>query len=234
MKISHLIVLSLIPIFLSSCGKKPQEEQQPEEQLSYYDTKVAQFTNENPSLKKNQIVFIGDSITDGYPLNDYYSDLGKEVYNRGISGDTTEGVINRLKVSLYDIEPSKIVLLIGINDMNMKWEDSRILTNYETILSGIKTNLPNAMVYPLSITPMNKTVETYAGWINAENANKKAKELNVEIENLANKYSYTYLDLHSKLVDSEGFLSEEYSPDGIHFGSGGFAVWTNLVKPYLQ
>ena len=233
MKSSRLILLTLVPLLLCSCGKnEPQEEVKPAD-TSYYDQKVTQFTNENPSLEKGQIIFLGDSITDYCPLNDYYGDLSKKVYNRGIGGDTTEGVIKRLQVSIYDLEPSKIVLLIGINDMNMKWEDEKILTNYETILSDFKTKLPNTMVYPLSITPQNKTVETYAGWINAEKANIKARELNSEIEKLANKYSYTYLDIHSALADSEGYLKKECSADGIHLSTGGFQTWANILKPYL-
>ena len=206
---------------------------QVDENQSYYDQKVESFMVQNANLSQGQIVFIGDSITDLYKLDDYYADLDKAVYNRGIGGDTTEGVLKRLQVSLYDIAPSKIVLLIGINDMNGKKSNKTIVNNYDKILSDIKAHLPSSMVYPLSITPQNKVVESYAGWINAKNANQTAKEINVEIEQLANKYSYTYLDLHSLLADSEGYLKEDCSEDGIHLNDNGFTIWTNLVKPYL-
>lgn len=201
--------------------------------VSYYEQKVASFNVQNANLSKGQIVFLGDSITDLYPLDDYYADLSKATYNRGIAGDTTQGVIDRLQTSVYDIAPSKVVLLIGINDINTFKSNDYIINNCETILSSLKSHLPDTMVYPLSITPQNKTIEQYASWINVEKANATAQELNIEIEKLANKYSYTYLDLYSQLVDSNNFLIENYSDDGIHLNSSGFTVWTNLVKPYL-
>ena len=108
-----------------------------------------------------------------------------------------------------------------------------IVDNYETILSKIQKNLPTTEVYTMSITPQNHVVETYANWINVVNSNNKAKTINVEIEKLATKYGYTYLDLYSKLVDSDDLLTASYTDDGIHLNHNGFTVWTNLVKPYL-
>lgn len=207
--------------------------QQHDDEESYYTQKIEMFSRENANFSHGQIVFIGDSITDLYHLDDYYADLDKAVYNRGIGGDTTQGVIDRLHVSLYEIKPTKVVLMIGINDINGFKSTDYIVDNYETILSKIQKNLPTTEVYTMSITPQNHVVETYANWINVVNSNNKAKTINVEIEKLATKYGYTYLDLYSKLVDSDDLLTASYTDDGIHLNHNGFTVWTNLVKPYL-
>lgn len=196
----------------------------------YYNEHVEAYRVENNNFSKGQIVFIGDSITDLYHLDDYYSDLDKATYNRGIAGDTTTGVINRLKVSLYDLEPSEVVLMIGINDINLGRSKDEILKNYKTILDGIKSNLPKAKVFTMSILPLN---DLLAGAVNVEQTNEKVGEINIQIEKLASERSMVYLDLNSLVKDSNGKLISTYTDDGIHLNANGFAVWTSLIKPLL-
>ena len=197
---------------------------------TYYEQKCQSFEVQNFNLSKGQIVFIGDSITDLYPLDSYYSDLPLAVYNRGIAGDRTDGVIDRLKVSLYDIAPSKIVLMIGINDINSGRNNDEIISNYTKILAGIKQNLPNTQVFCMSVLSVKKEFEQY---FDLTIIIPQIKDLNTKIENLAQNYSYTYLDLFSLTIDQNNYLIDGYSDDGIHLNSNGFNVWTNLVKPYL-
>ena len=196
----------------------------------YYNQKVAAFKEENANFSKGQIVFIGDSITDLYHLDDYYADLDKATYNRGIGGDTTQGVIDRLQVSLYGIAPSEIVLMIGTNDVNWRVSNDQIVKNYKYILDDIKTNLPEAKLFVMSIIPQNYdlTIQTYV-----DESNRKIRDINPKINELAVSHGYTYLDLYSLVVDDNTRLNQNYSDDGIHLNEAGFAVWTNLVKPLL-
>jgi lysophospholipase L1-like esterase len=73
------------------------------------------FTHLNAVAKPGSIVFLGDSITDFFRVNEFFP--GVYVINRGISGDTTDGVLNRLAESVYELSPSKIFLMIGTNDL---------------------------------------------------------------------------------------------------------------------
>ena len=197
----------------------------------YYDKKVAQFTMENGNFSKGQIVFIGDSITDLYHLDDYYHDLSLSTYNRGIGGDVTGMLLKRIKVSLYDLEPSKVVLMIGINDINGGVSKSTILENYQNILSGIKTTLPSTDVYTMSILPINNDLPD---WIDVNKSTEMIIDINQEIKNMADNYSYQYMDLFSIVKDDNNHLKKEYSLDGIHLSEQGFVAWTNLIKPILQ
>ena len=163
----------------------------------YYNDHVSTYGVENANFSKGQIVFIGDSITDLYHLDDYYADLDKAVYNRGIGGDTTTGVINRLKVSLYDIAPSEIVLMIGINDINGGVSKEKIVTNYGIILDGIKTNLPTTKVFTMSILPMN---DLLSGAVDVNKNNNKVMDINTHISQMANDKGYTYVDLFSSFT----------------------------------
>ena len=111
-----------------------------------WEKKVNDFKEYNKYVKKGGIVFVGDSLTDNYNVYEYYK--GLEVYNRGIGGDTTEGLLRRMDESIFDLEPSKIVLLIGINDFELV-KDSTPNTIYQNILkiiALIKERLPETEI----------------------------------------------------------------------------------------
>ena len=202
------------------------------EQLQdYYDKKVAQFTMENANFSKGQIVFIGDSITDLYHLDDYYQDLPLRTYNRGIGGDVTGMLLKRIQVSLYDLEPTKVVLMIGINDINGGVSTDTILGNYDNILKGIKTKLPSTKVYTMSILPINNDLPDY---IDVDKSTERIISINEEIKTMSSNYSYQYMDLFSLVKDDNDHLKKEYSLDGIHLSEQGFVTWTNLIKPELK
>ena len=196
----------------------------------YYNEHVQTYKVENANFSKGQIIFIGDSITDLYHLDDYYADLDKASYNRGIGGDTTQGVINRLQVSLYDLEPSEIVLMIGINDINGGKSNDYVINNYKTILDGIKSKLPTTKVFTMSILPVNDLLN---GAVNVTNTNSKVMDINTHIQQMATDKGYTYVDLFSQVKDENNKLISTYTDDGIHPNANGYAVWTNLLKPLL-
>jgi lysophospholipase L1-like esterase len=199
----------------------------------YYNNKVSAFSVENFNSSTGQIVFVGDSITDLYKLDSYYADLDLASYNRGIGGDTTQGVIERLNVSIFDIMPSKIVLMIGTNDVNGNVQNEKILSNYRIIFDEIKKNQPTVDVFVMSIIPQNKDIEKAAG-IDVTKNNKTIKYLNSEIKNLCGEYGYSFLEIYDLLLDEEGYLDKEYSDDGLHLNAAGFEIWTEVLKPYLM
>jgi lysophospholipase L1-like esterase len=199
----------------------------------YYNNKVSAFSVENFNSSTGQIVFVGDSITDLYKLDSYYADLDLASYNRGIGGDTTQGVIDRLNVSIFDIMPSKIVLMIGTNDVNGNVQNEKILSNYRIIFDEIKKNQPTVDVFVMSIIPQNKDIEKAAG-IDVTKNNKTIKYLNSEIKNLCGEYGYSFLEIYDLLLDEEGYLDKEYSDDGLHLNAAGFEIWTEVLKPYLM
>jgi len=224
-----LLVIAVVTIsVLWGISRSKDKESAP----SYYDKKCASFAVQNTNLSRGQIVFIGDSITDLFPLDGYFQDLPLATYNRGISGDMTAGVLARLQVSLYDLAPSKIVLLIGINDINFGVPTETTIRNYHTILGEIKAHLPTTAVYCLSILPMNETVIAYG--VNLDAALARTKEINHSISSFTTEFGYTYVDLFSSVADENERLIAGYSDDGLHLNANGFAVWANVIKPHLQ
>ena len=215
---------------LASLNIKNEQKQSQDYFKEYYDKKVAAFAVENANYAKGQNVFIGDSITDLYHLDEYYSDLDKATYNRGIGGDTTIGVLNRLDVSLYQIVPSNIVLMIGINDINSGYLEDDIIARYTSILDNIKSNLPSSKLFVMSILPMHDAMQ---GYIDLNKNTEIIISINSKIKLLAEERSYQYMDLFSLVKDEDNHLIKAYSDDGIHLNDAGFRVWTDLVKPVL-
>lgn len=198
----------------------------------YYEDKCYAFGLQNYNLSKGQIIFVGDSITDLYPLDDYYGDLPLATYNRGIGGDTTQGVLDRLQVSIFDLKPTKVVLMIGTNDVDGGKSKEYILDNYKKIIEEIIKELPEVELYCMSIIPQNEVLESYST-LDTKANNVKIQEINAQIKVLAEERDAVYVDLYPHLLGAEGNLDKSYSDDGLHLNAGGFVVWTNLLKPYL-
>ena len=198
-----------------------------------YGTNPAVIAAQYIAVKQyyNRSVFIGDSITDRYRLDDHYSELSLATYNRGIAGDKTGGVLSRLEVSLFALEPTKVSLLIGINDVTHGVSDQTLLANYEEILDQIQARLPEAEVCCISILPVNADCADYK--IDYEDVTERIPALNATIQALAEAHGYRFVNLYPLFADEEGYLIAEYSTDGLHLSAAGYEIWTNVLKPKL-
>lgn len=186
----------------------------------YYEAKVTEYEKENQAYDDFQVdvAFLGDSLTDGYDLNKYYPQY--LTANRGIGGDTTYGLEERLQVSVYDLKPKVAVMLIGANNMDTMFD------NYEAILIGLKDNLPDTQIVLLSLTSMG------GDW---GRKNQLAAENNVQIKALAEKYGLTFVDLYTPLMnDATGEIVPEYTTDGGHLTAKGYEVVTAQITPVLD
>lgn len=187
----------------------------------YREAKMTQYRAENEEYDDYQVevAFLGDSLTDLYDLARYYPQYITS--NRGIGGDTSFDLEARLQVSVYDLKPQVLVMLIGANNPDT------MLQNYESILQGIRENLPETKVVLLSMTAMGG--ETWGS------RNAWAAYNNVSIKLLADKYGFTFVDLFAPLYDvSIGEVYEGYTVDGGHFSDVGYTAVTALITPVLE
>ena len=227
-----VVIIAVLTIALAVGGFLAFRRVKAKEDKSYYDKKCEAYFLENQNYAKGQIVFIGDSITDLYVLDDYYLDYPLATYNRGIGGDTTEGVLKRLDVSVIDLKPSKVVLMIGTNDVNAKRDNEDILYTYRQIVNKLRIELPDTELYCMSIIPQGKGLEDYTT-VDVDLSTEKILYLNSEIAQIADEKGATYIDLFSCLVDENNYLREEYSDDALHLNAAGFEIWTGLMEQYL-
>lgn len=212
-----ILVLLLVPALLCGCGEDDEWERQVAE---YRAAKMAAYESENAKYADYEVdvAFLGDSLTDGYDLEKYYPQY--LVSNRGIGGETTVGLEERLQVSLYDLKPKVAVMLIGANNMDT------MMDNYEAILKGFEENVPDTKIIILSLTSMS------GEW---GKKNQLAAYNNVRIKLLAQKYGYEYVDLYSALMNLEtGEIHAEYTTDGGHLTSAGYEVLTREITPAIE
>lgn len=184
----------------------------------HYNGRVNLFIEENKSVSNVDVVFLGDSLAEGYDVKTYYPEYN--VLNRGIGGDTTFGVEKRLKESVYDAHPKITTMLIGANNFDTMFD------NYENILIDFKDKAPTMKVILLSLTSMTKE------W---GRNNKKAQKNNIEIEKYATKYGYSFINLYDPLLDpNTNQLKLNYTTDGGHLTASGYEVVTAQIKPVIQ
>ena len=213
-----ILILSSVTIF-KYISKKQQEKAIQELFQTHYNNKVSSFIEENKKYNEGEVdvIFIGDSLTEGYDLTKFYPEL--ITLNRGIGGDTTFGLEKRLNESVYALKPKVVVMLIGANNMDSMFE------NYEAILIDLKENLPDSKIILLSLTAMGD---------NWGRKNNLAAFNNVKIKKLAEKYNYTFIDLFTPLLDvNTNEVYEGYTIDGGHFTEKGYEVVTSIVKPKI-
>ena len=179
----------------------------------------------------DNFLFLGDSITDFYPLEEYYDNL--PVVNSGVSGNKTADILNNIKERVYQYNPTKIFLLIGTNDLDSTDEDIVDITfdNIKEIVSEIRENRSKASIYVESIYPVNSTIENNT--VN-NRTNEKIKSLNKKLSNYCNGENCKYINLYDDLINEEGNLKSDYTEDGLHLNSLGYVVITRELLPYLN
>ncbi len=178
--------------------------------------------NELP-IPPDSIVFLGDSLT----FRTEWSELfpGKNVINRGIGSDTTEGVLDRLD-SVIAAQPKQIFLLIGVNDLKSR-SVSATIQNYSKIISRIQSESPKTEIFVQSLLPVNN--KKYGKIL----SNDKIRKMNTELRSLAENTGVQYIDLYSTFAENDQ-LPEKYTVDGIHLTGKGYIHWRETIKEYVD
>ncbi|MCA9733283.1 MAG: DUF1080 domain-containing protein [Deferribacteres bacterium] len=192
---------------------------------TYYEQKKTLF--ESLPNTKDEIIFLGNSITDGCEWSELFGDL--RIKNRGISGDITDGVLNRLE-EVTDGKPAKVFIMIGVNDLARGKSVDYITRNYRTILERIQKDSPKTKIFIESVLPVNPASGRFS---NHANKSEEIVLLNKWLEKLAQEFNATYIDLHKHFIDKDGYLDSKYSNEGLHLTAPGYLLWKSLVGKYI-
>lgn len=192
--------------------------------------------NEKETVKyvtDQNIVFFGDSITEGYKVEEFFPDT--YVINSGISGNQSNQLLERIEGDVYAYNPSKVFILIGVNDMNHSVSQEEILNNIQKIINGIKINRKYTKIYIESIYPINRNMfDDIKYGFNKEVTNDKIKEINLKIKNICEENDITYIDVYSSLTDDDGNLKSAYSKEGLHLTDLGYFKVTKVLEKYIS
>lgn len=193
----------------------------------YYYKQKALF--ENTPNTKNEIIFLGNSITEGGNWKVLFPD--KNVINRGISGDVTDGILFRLN-EVTASKPSKVFLLIGTNDMARGKSIGYVLENTEKIILQIKKQSEETKIYLQSILPINPNVgDKFSGH---KNNHHKIIEANKRLRALAQKQGLKFINLHKRMGNAKKHLKPKYTYDGLHLTEDGYMKWKKVILKYVN
>jgi len=187
-----------------------------------------------PASGENRVVFYGDSITDGWRLDDDFP--GKGYINRGISGQTTSQLLLRFRQDVIDLRPKVVIILAGTNDIAgntgpMSAKD--IEANYATIAELAR--LHNIKVIYSSVLPVHEYTEE-AGDMFAQRPPGRILELNRWLEDYCADPSNgcTYLDYFAAMVDEKGHMKKDLSGDGLHPNEAGYNIMAPLAEAAIE
>jgi lysophospholipase L1-like esterase len=179
-----------------------------------------------PKPGENRIVFMGNSITEGwaYVYPDFFE--GKPFINRGISGQTTPQMLVRFRADVVNLKPKVVVILAGTNDIAENTGPSTlemIENNLASMVDIATTN--NIKVILCSVLP----AYDYP-WRPGLNPAEKIVNLNKWIKGYAAKNEIIYVDYFTSMADERNGLKKEYSEDGVHPNQKGYEVMAPLLE----
>ena len=208
--------------------KKPEVEKTVKKEKPYWYYTNYEYWLEKKTLfeilpnDSNEIIFIGNSITDGCEWHELFSN--KLIKNRGIGGDNTEGILARLS-EITESNPSKIFINVGTNDIALKYPVDKICKLYSLILDEIHQNSPETKIFIQSVLPSYK---------NPSRNNDTIIALNSKLKTISNERNLSYIDLFSQFIDSNGQLDTLYSYDGVHLNGNGYLLWKKIIEKHLM
>ena len=177
------------------------------------------------------IIFIGDSIIEYYPLQELLG-TSKTIVNRGIRGYQTGLLLDNLDAHLYGDAVDQIVILIGTNDIGKDIPMSQTLTNIESVIQTISRDYPLSQIKLVSILPVNEG-EDFKQTVYIR-TNEKIKAWNQAYQDLASAYMQVeYIPVFDSFLDEAGQLKPTYTTDGLHLSVAGYQVLSNELKDYL-
>jgi len=195
---------------------------------------VLKRAKENPGAC--DIVFIGDSITQGWEGNgkaawtNYYAK--RKCLNFGVGGDRTEHVLWRFEQGQLDgLKPKAAVLMIGTNNSNNNrdgtehYSTAEILEGVQAVVKQIRARLPDAKLLVLGIFPRSQNFSAQRG---------KLLQINQALAKVADGKMIHYLDFGSQLIEADGSISKAVMPDYLHLSPAGYEIWAQAIEPKLK
>ena len=184
----------------------------------------AEFRRNAPK-DQGAVVFLGDSITQGWGDPRQYFPKYR-CANRGISGDTTRGILFRLQEDVIALHPAAVVLLIGTNDIGIGADPADVAENIRDILMGLKTAKPAFPVIVCQVMPSSASKQRPAD---------KIQKLNALVDKLvAGDPQFIRCGTYTIFANEQGDAKKEEFPDLLHPNAAGYAKWVAALNPILQ
>jgi len=185
-----------------------------------------------PDPRKPRVVFMGDSITDNWRLNEYFPD--QDFINRGISGQTTDQMLGRFEADVVQLKPAAVVIFGGTNDLYRRIPVAAVENNIRAMaelaqFNGIRVLI--ATLLPVSDYHKDRDVNYER---TPRRAPEQIRELNRWIQSYCASKDFTFVNYYSEVMDAAGFFKPDLSDDGLHPNSQGYRIMAPVVLQALQ
>ncbi|GEK28594.1 GDSL-type esterase/lipase family protein [Furfurilactobacillus siliginis] len=211
--------------------------------LKFQNDLRKRYATENKAVKPDQILFVGSSLMEIFPIARFQEEqqlgLDKVIYNRGIRATTTADLLAHMDTLIFDLQPSKIFMNIGTNDIGFNVPKEDYLNNYAEILDEIHARLPKTTVYLMAYYPINVTAsfgedhhEHRALYAHRSNALYAAAS--ADVAQLAREHDAEFINVNAGLTDADGDLRTDLTFDGAHMLPQGFQIVLENMMPYLK
>ncbi len=174
---------------------------------------------------RHALVFLGDSITQGWGDDMGGAFAGVKVANRGISGDTTRGVLIRMDEDVLALDPEGVVILIGINDLEEDADPETAAANLKLILAKLKAHNPKMPIILCQVFPSSESKKRPANKI------KKMNQLYAAA--VRGDGQVTLIETWPLFANEKGDAKPEEFPDLLHPNKTGYAKWAAAIRPIL-
>ena len=175
--------------------------------------------------KQGALVFFGDSITQGWG-DDMGNAFDTKVANRSISGDTTRGMLLRLKEDVLSLKPSGVVMLMGTNDLEEGADPAMIAENLELIIKELKASNAKMPIVLCTVFPSHESKKRPAD---------KIKEINkLYADVVKGDRQVTVIDTWTMFADEKGNARKPEFDDLLHPTALGYQMWGNTMRPVLE
>jgi len=194
--------------------------------------RYAEANQRQGAATPGRVVFLGDSITDGWRLNEYFS--GRDFVNRGISGQITGEMLGRMMSDVIRLQPKVMLVLAGTNDIARGVPLATIENNLEMIADLAEFHkIKPLFASVLPISDYHKNVNpSYERHIQRPPA--AILELNRWLKEFCGRRGFRYVDYYSALADKAGYLQAELADDGLHPNAGGYRVMAPLALEAIE
>ena len=180
-----------------------------------------------PVEGRPRVVFLGDSITDGWRLHEYFPD--RDFVNRGISGQITGEMLGRMKADVLDLKPAAVLVLAGTNDI-ARGVPVEVIQNNLTMIADLaeryKINPVFASVLPISDYHKNNNPQYERS---KQRPPQTISALNQWLRGFCAKREYTFVNYYSEMADASGFLKADLADDGLHPNAKGYRIMAPLA-----
>lgn len=171
-------------------------------------------------IAPGRMVFLGDSLIERC---DWSALLARrDSVNRGIDGDTTDGILFRLP-HVLSLRPRSFYIMVGCNDLLLGAAEDEASRRYRKIIGSIRKALPGTRVYVMELLPTRR-----------KSLNDRILRFNARLRRFARSDGATCIALYASMTGHDGLLKSEYSRDGLHLTDEGYRAWKRILARYIR